>query len=160
MSLYVHVEEKPVHEWRGGVSPLGYRWNAISDTLALDTFELITRLRNFPENPELIMEAVELAKRAFEHPISIPVNHFNAQSIIDLKEDCIRVMKGESRLYSIDTIFGQMEPDDPDQRDKLSTKCVGFKPTPYGIAMWASRGVQGVVDMLCVISTLSKLLQK
>lgn len=150
----------PAHELeRSGITCFGIRWETAHANTAQTAFSFITQIKNYPDDVDAIYNAIYFAQKTFSKEIRISTNHFNAETVRDIMRDSENFIRTGTRSYSMDRLALLLEKDDGSSDHQLSNRCYSFKLSPHGFAKWAS-SVDGVLDMLCVISTLTKLLQK
>lgn len=152
-------KHSPAH--RNRITRYGVVWRNLDSTWAKRAYEIQTRITRFPDDSEIIIDAVLFITQVFSKNIfGIPVNHYNAASVEGFMDDIGRVIvEKQPRLLSVlgwERIFMD---DDPEQHKDLDSKMLTWTISPKFIDM-ATQDKSGVLDMLCVINTLTKLLQK
>jgi hypothetical protein len=147
---------------KDSVSAIGLRWKRLDEKWAIQAARLQRAIADNPEDSELYIKAIELGVQVFvNNPIRIPHNHTNGHNYDAFVLDTVKtVFNQKPRMFSVASWEGLFAEDDRSADDKLDfSKLYGGTFTPYAIELWG-KSQDGIIDMLCTIQLLTKLLQK
>lgn len=122
-------------------------------------WELAAGLRASPDDIELVFKAVYFIRENLKNPIRLPHNHYNVETFRELFADIERVINGLPRHKTVDSTVALLEKDDLDKPQLESSRYYQWRISPVGFTKLC-KTVDNIVDMLCTISALTKLLQK
>lgn len=126
---------------------------------SMKAWELAVELRNKPDDVDLVFKAIYFIRDNFKRPISLPHNHYNAETFRELFADIERVSRGLPRYKSVDSTIALLEKEDLSKPKLESSRYYNWSVSQLGLTKLCST-VDNIVDMLCTISALTKLLQK
>ncbi len=158
--IYKHYEEEELRHAPKcpSTSVYGLRFSGAVEGMSQRAFELRSRIEAFPDDIDAVLDAVELAKQVLGRPMYIQMNHYNVQTIRGLFLDSVKYATTGQRDFTVDHFAVLLEKDDPTKHDQLVQGVYRWNISRGLLAKWMSN-LQGVNDILCVISTLT-LLQK
>lgn len=114
-----------------------------------------------PEDAGLIIEAIQLIRRVFlTNSFGIQTNHYNHATFVSMMSDLFQHhIEKKSRNLSQHHWERLLQEDDPEQRGELDKHGSVFRFN-VDVLDKCTDCKDSVLDMLCVINTLTKLLQK
>lgn len=126
-----------------------------------EAYRIQTDISRYPGEPQYILEALDLIGRVLRDlRIGIPVNHYNHTNFVGMHQDLFdSVIQDRPRLMSQVGWDRLLMVDDPEQRVNLDTQGSVFHFT-IDFLDKGTCSQDGILNMLCVINTVTKLLQK
>lgn len=146
---------------KGRVNRFGVTWARLEPHWGNRAYELQTSISRNPDDPALIIEALTFIREVFhQNQFGIQTNHYNHANICGMIDDLQNNMiHGRQRIFSQLNWERLLVDDDPEKRGELDSTGHTWEISSYFMDK-ATKDKGGILDMLCVINTLTKLLQK